>query len=53
MFALKQVWNCAPVLIKYLEYKYGKRGLVGRRVCELGAGTGIVLTCDLFMFSEI
>lgn len=35
------VWDGAVVLAKYLEKAY-PRGLVGKRVLELGAGTGLV-----------
>jgi predicted nicotinamide N-methyase len=35
------VWPAAHVLAKYLEKSFG-RNLVGKRVCDLGSGTGLV-----------
>jgi len=37
-----QVWPAAHVLCKYLEKNYLPHNLRGRRVCDLGSGTGIV-----------
>ncbi len=36
------VWAAAHVLSKYLEKEYGRVGLAGKRVCDIGAGTGVV-----------
>lgn len=35
------VWPAAHVLAKYLERRYGERGLAGSRVVDLGSGTGV------------
>lgn len=35
------VWPAAHVLAKYLERQYGKDGLRGSRVVDLGSGTGV------------
>ena len=35
------VWPAAHVLAKYLERRYGERGLAGFRVVDLGSGTGV------------
>lgn len=32
------VWPAAVVLSKYLEKRFGPRGLAGKRCCELGCG---------------
>ena len=34
------VWPAAHVLSKYLERRYGPGGLNGKRVCDIGSGTG-------------
>lgn len=36
------VWPAAHVLAKYLERRFGVRGLEGFRVVDLGSGTGVV-----------
>lgn len=36
------VWPAAHVLAKYLERKFGSRGMKGYRVVDLGSGTGVV-----------
>ena len=35
------VWPAAHVLAKYLERRFGERGLEGFRVVDLGSGTGV------------
>ncbi len=34
------VWPAAHVLSKILEMEYGQGGLLNRRVCDIGSGTG-------------
>jgi 2-polyprenyl-3-methyl-5-hydroxy-6-metoxy-1,4-benzoquinol methylase len=34
------VWPAAHVLSKYLEKRFGANGLRGKRVCDIGSGTG-------------
>ena len=34
------VWPAAHVLSKYVEKRYGALGLHGKRVCDIGSGTG-------------
>ena len=36
------VWPAAHVLAKYLEKQYGRDRLAGKRVCDIGSGTGLV-----------
>ncbi|CAM9317144.1 unnamed protein product [Choristocarpus tenellus] len=36
------VWPAAIVLVKYMERRYGSKGLQGLRVVDLGSGTGAV-----------
>ena len=36
------VWPAAVVLIKFMERRFGRSGLTGKRVIELGAGTAAV-----------
>jgi hypothetical protein len=36
------VWPAAHVLAKYLEKRYGVSGLNGKRVIDIGSGTGVV-----------
>ena len=36
-----RVWDASIALVKYLEHT-GHRDVVGKRVLELGAGTGVV-----------
>ncbi len=36
------VWPAAHVLAKFLEKRYHGAGLKGKRICDIGAGTGLV-----------
>lgn len=49
-----QVWPAAVVLLKYIEKRFGTfneekpESLIGKKICELGSGTGIVgIACSI------
>eukprot|EP01121_Diplochlamys_sp_Union-15-3_P013585 TRINITY_DN4240_c0_g1_i3.p1 TRINITY_DN4240_c0_g1~~TRINITY_DN4240_c0_g1_i3.p1 ORF type:complete len:136 (-),score=19.28 TRINITY_DN4240_c0_g1_i3:21-428(-) len=49
------VWDCALVLLKYLENKddFPTDFFKGKRVIELGAGTGVIGIALAFMGAEV
>mmetsp|Transcript_17524 Transcript_17524/g.26259 ORF Transcript_17524/g.26259 Transcript_17524/m.26259 type:complete len:231 (+) Transcript_17524:202-894(+) len=36
------VWEGGQILLKFIEFRYGKNGIVGKTVIDLGSGTGAV-----------
>eukprot|EP00667_Euglena_gracilis_P015609 EG_transcript_16236 len=46
------VWDAAVALCKFLEVRHGPMGLRGRRVVDLGSGTGIVGLCCAVLGAE-
>ena len=42
LFLPKKVWDAALVLLRYLRSSEGSHLVAGKRIAELGAGTGVV-----------
>jgi hypothetical protein len=48
------VWPAAHVLVKYIEKRFGKTGeLIGKRVCDIGSGTGITGFAAALLGAEV
>jgi predicted nicotinamide N-methyase len=53
MSVLFQVWPAAVVLMKYLERRFGANGMQGKRVIDIGSGTGVVGLAAAILGAEV